>query len=60
MTTIVLEDGSVRGANRPPQTMNELGRRLNQVLDRILDLEEQVRALRSHIELIEIEKHKAA
>jgi hypothetical protein len=60
MTTIVLEDGSVRGVNRPPQSVNELGRRLNQALDRILDLEDQVRALTSHIELIEIEKHKAA
>ena len=51
MTTTVLEDGSVRGVNRPPQSVNELGRRLNQTLDRILDLEDQVRALRSHIEL---------
>jgi hypothetical protein len=53
MTTIVLEDGSMMSVNRPPKTMNELGYRLNQALARILDLEEQVRSLKSHIELIE-------
>jgi hypothetical protein len=58
MTTIVLEDGSVMSVNRPPKTMNELGRRLNQALERILDLEDQVRALKSHVELIE--KRRAA
>lgn len=58
MTTIVLKDGSVMSVNRPPKTMNELGRRLNQALERILDLEDQVRALKSHVELIE--KRRAA
>jgi hypothetical protein len=53
MRTTVLEDGSMLSVNRPPKTMNELGHRLNQALERILDLEEQVRSLQSHIELIE-------
>lgn len=53
METIVLEDGSVIRPNRPPKTTNELGRRLNQALERIMDLEEQVRLLKAHVELIE-------
>ena len=53
-----MEDGSIMSVNRPPKTMNELGRRLNQALERILDLEEQVRALKLHIELID--KRRAA
>jgi len=58
MRTIAVEDGSVMSVNRPPKTMNELGRRLNQALERILDLEEQVQALKLHIELID--KRRAA
>jgi len=57
MATMVGEDGR-RGFDRAPRRMRDLEERLKQSLERIWDLEEELRALRLRVE--RVEQHRAA
>ena len=57
MATMVGEDG-LRGFDRAPRRMRDLEERLKQSLERIWDLEEELRALRLRVE--RVEQHRAA
>jgi predicted nucleic acid-binding Zn-ribbon protein len=57
MATMVGEDG-LRGFDRAPRRMRDLEERLKQSLERIWDLEAELRALRSRVE--QVEQHRAA
>jgi len=57
MATMVGEDG-LRGFDRAPRRMRDLEERLKQSLERIWDLESELRALRIRIE--QVEQHRQA
>jgi predicted nucleic acid-binding Zn-ribbon protein len=57
MATLVGEDG-LRGVERAPRRMRDLEERLKQTLERIWDLEDQLRALNSRVE--QVEQHRQA
>jgi hypothetical protein len=57
MATMVGEDGP-RGFDRAPRRMRDLEERLKQSLERIWNLEDEVRALRLRVE--QVEQHRAA
>ena len=57
MATMVGEDG-LRGFDRAPRRMRDLEERLKQTLERIWDLESELRALRTRIE--QVEQHRRA
>jgi predicted nucleic acid-binding Zn-ribbon protein len=57
MATMVGEDG-LRAYDRAPRRMRDLEERLKQSLERIWDLEDELRALRSRVE--RVEQHRAA
>jgi predicted nucleic acid-binding Zn-ribbon protein len=60
MATLVGEDG-VRGFDRAPRRIRDLEERLKQALERIWDLEDELRALRSRVERVEqVEQPRAA
>lgn len=52
MATLVGEDG-LRGFDRAPRRIRDLEERLKQALERIWDLEDELRALRSRVERVE-------
>jgi hypothetical protein len=52
MATLVGEDG-LSGFDRAPRRMRDLEERLKQALERIWDLEDELRALRSRVEHVE-------
>ena len=52
MATMVGEDG-LRGFDRAPRRMRDLEERLKQALERIWDLEDDLRALRSRVDQVE-------
>jgi predicted nucleic acid-binding Zn-ribbon protein len=54
---MVGEDG-LRAYDRAPRRMRDLEERLKQSLERIWDLEDELRALRSRVE--RVEQHRAA
>jgi hypothetical protein len=58
MARMVGEDGSLRAYNPSPGRMRDVEERLKQTLERIWDLEDEVRALRSRIE--QVEQQRAA
>jgi hypothetical protein len=58
MATMVGEDGTPRASDRSPRRMRDLEERLKQSLERIWDLEDELRALRSRVDAIE--QHRAA
>jgi predicted nucleic acid-binding Zn-ribbon protein len=61
MATMVGEDGTLRASDRTPRRMRDLEERLKQSLERIWDLEDELRALRSRVERIEqVEQQRAA
>ena len=57
MATMVGEDG-LRGYDRAPRRMRDLEERLKQSLERIWDLEDELRALRLRVE--QVEQHRQA
>jgi hypothetical protein len=57
MAMMVGEDG-LRGFDRTPRRMRDLEERLKQSLERIWDLEAELRALRLRVE--RVEQHRAA
>jgi hypothetical protein len=60
MATMVGEDG-LRGYERAPRRMRDLEERLKQALERIWDLEDDLRALKSRVEQVEqIPPHRVA
>jgi hypothetical protein len=58
MATMVGEDGTLRAYNPSPGRMRDVEERLKQSLERIWDLEDQLRALSSRVE--QVEQHRAA
>ena len=58
MATMVGEDG-LRGFDRAPRRMRDLEERLKQSLERIWDLESELRALRMRIEQVEQRRQAA-
>jgi hypothetical protein len=54
---MVGEDG-LRGSDRAPRRMRDLEERLKQTLERIWDLEDQLRVLNSRVE--QVEQHRQA
>jgi hypothetical protein len=57
MATMVGEDG-LRDFDRAPRRMRDLEERLKQTLERIWDLEDQLRALNTRVE--QVEQHRPA
>jgi hypothetical protein len=57
MATMVGED-ALGGFDRAPRRMRDLEERLKQSLERIWDLEDELRALRLRVE--QVEQHRAA
>jgi len=58
MATMVGEDGTLRAYNPSPGRMRDVEERLKQSLERIWDLEHELRALRLRVE--QVEQHRAA
>jgi hypothetical protein len=60
MANLVGEDG-LRGHDRAPRRLRDVEERLKQALERIWDLEDELRALRSRVEQVEsVEQPRAA
>jgi hypothetical protein len=58
MATMVGEDG-LRGFDRSPRRVRDLEERLKQTLERIWDLEHQLRLLNSRVEQVEQQRQAA-
>jgi hypothetical protein len=58
MATLVGEDGTLRGYDQPPRA-RDLEERLKRALERIWDLEDELRALASRVELVEQSRRAA-
>jgi hypothetical protein len=62
VATFVRDEGSYESyasLHRPPQSLRQMAGRLAQALERIANLEDEVRALRSYVELID-QRRRAA